>query len=227
MSEDTLKEAIERSKEAGTNKILADSFGVDTGEVDAVHGAKPEPEERPFFEERILEANKVQLSDGTIFTGKAHSLMIESTVDREMLAFGKCCYNCKNFSHEIGQAEIARMTVMGTPEETKMLAEMRFQIMESGVVDTQGDFIGYTQIFKDETEEFMSQYGSCMFGTAHQADTQLVHPTQQGCPSLFASGEPWPWQYIAKNEEVEKRDKLIFDSLMQTAARNKARLAGK
>lgn len=217
---------VKRS-EQGTNNILADSFSVNTAEVDSVHGAKPEPEERPFVEERLLEANKVQLSDGTLFTGRPSTVVIESTVDRAMLSHGKFCGNCLHFSHEIGQSEINRMEFDGTPEERKMLAEMKFQIMESGVVDGGGEFVGYTQIFKDDTAEFMSQYGSCLFGTGHQADTQLVHPSQNGCPSVFASGEEWPWEYQPKNEDIAKRDKILFDALMLSASRRAARIQGK
>lgn len=227
MSVNGEKKELSDAPEQGTNKILSSTFGVDAGEVDSVHGAKPEPEERPFFEHRVLEANKVQLSDGSLFTGAAQTVVIESDVNREMLAFGKQCGNCSHFNHAIGQGEIAQIEEMGNPEDQKMLKALRAQLLETGVVDAQGDYVGHTQVFHDETNKFVSEMGACLIGAAHQGgETQLLHPSQQGCPSKFADGTPWEWSYSPKDAETAKRDQLIFDNLMQRAARHQAKLKG-
>lgn len=216
--------------ETGTNKILKESYAVDTSEVDSVGGAKPEPEERPFFEQRTLEANAVQLADGEIFRGKSPTVEIQSTVEREMIAYGKSCGNCANFSWEIGQGEIQRIKTIDdrTDPDVKMLANLRAQLLETGVVDSMGDFVGHAAIFHDETAEYVSQMGACLWGTSHQAgEVQLLHPSQGACPQKFASGEDWEWSYKPKDEDVRKRDQLLFDHLMSVSMRRNAAIKGK
>lgn len=204
--------------ETGTNKILAESSSVNTAQVDSVGGAKPEPEERPFIEERVLEANKVQLSDGTLFTGAPPVVHIESTVAREIQAFGKQCGRCKHFSHVAGQAEISRIEQSGDPEDKHMLRELKAQLLETGVVDVLGDFIGHTQIFHDETDDFVRQMGACAFGTSHQkGDVQLMHPSQNACPTKFADGSDWPFAYEPRDSFVARQDQLNYDQLMGVA----------
>lgn len=208
-----------QNPEAGTNRILKETVGVNTAEVDSVGGAKPEPEERPFFEKRVLEANKVMLSTGELYTGKPAVAYIESTVDREMKAFGKQCGNCKHFSWHKGQLEIARIQAKGAPEDKKMLRELRAQLLETGVVDAAGEFVGHTQVFHDETAEFIGQMGACEAGTAaSEGDVQLLHPGQNGCPMQFADGREWPWLYEPKDEMQAKRDALNYEALMGTAS---------
>lgn len=212
---------IDGKPEAGTNKILSESSGVNTAEVDSVGGAKPEPEERPFFEKRVLEANKVQLSDGTLFTGAPPVVHIESTVAREIQAFGKQCGRCKHFSHVAGQTEIARIEQQGDPEDKSMLRELKAQLLESGVVDVMGEYVGHQQIFHDETNEFIHEMGACMFGTSHQkGDVQLLHPSQNGCPMKFADGAEWPWSYTPRTSLIAKQDALNYETLMGTASGN-------
>lgn len=212
--------------QTGTNNILAEGFGVDTGEVDSVGGAKPEPEERPFLAQRILEPNRMMLSDGTIMHA-AHdtTVRIESTVEREMIAFGKQCGNCLHFSVELGQSEIARIEVFGEPEDKKMLHSLKAQLEMTGVVDTRGEFVDAKDIFADTgVDKFIKEMGACMAGAAHQGgETQLLHPSQNGCPSKFTDGTVWPWLYVAKSSDVAKRDALIFDNLMKTAQRRTLR----
>lgn len=205
--------------EAGTNKILKESVGIDTSPVDSVGGAKPEPEERPFFEERVLEANKVQLSTGELYAGAPPVVHIESTVAREIQAFGKQCGRCKHFSHVAGQAEIARIEQVGDPEDKHMLRELKAQLLETGVVDVMGEYVGHTEIFHDETNDFIHEMGACMFGTSHQGgDVQLLHPSQNACPTVFADGKPWPWAYEAKDSFVARQDALNYDQLMHGAS---------
>lgn len=210
---------IGEAPEQGTNKILQEKIGVDTGEVDSVGGAKPEPEERPFFEERKLEANKVQLSTGELYAGLPSTVQIESTVARELQAFGKQCGRCKHFSHSAGQAEIARIEQIGEPEDKAMLRELKAQLLETGVVDVMGDYVGHQQIFHDETNDFILEMGACEVGTSLQnGDVQLLHPSQNCCPMKFADGSEWPWSYQPRTSFIERQDQLNYDQLMGTAS---------
>lgn len=203
--------------EAGTNKILSEQKAVNTQPVDSVGGAKPEPEERPMFIERKVEGNAIQLSTGELMRAKDVSVLIQTNVFAEMDYIGKQCGHCAHFDLRMGQEEMIRIQHRGSPEERKMFAELRAQLLETGVVDAAGDFVGHSQIFHDETLSFIYQMGACRAASALKNETQFLHPSQEGCPSHFADGEEWSWMYVPKDSDVAKRDQLIRDSLMKTA----------
>jgi len=203
--------------EQGTNKILNEQLVVNTQPVDSVGGAKPEPEERPMAHIRTLEGSKVQLSTGEVITGHASTVVIETNVFAELEYVGKQCGHCLHWDYRMGQEEFIRIEFQGSPEDKKMVAELRAQLLETGVVDGAGDFVGHTQVFHDETLGFIKQMGACRAASALKQEIQLLHPSQEGCPSHFADYSPFPWLYVAKDSDTAKRDQLIRDSLLKTA----------
>lgn len=219
MRHDTEAQPMAENPEAGTNKILGEQQVVDTGPVDSVGGAKPEPEERPLMEHRVLEPNKMQLSSGEIMhAARNMNVYIESTVGRELQAFGKQCGRCKHYSHKAGQLEIAKIQQFGDPEDKAMLKELRAQLLETGVVNVMGDYVGAAEIFHDETADFVREMGACVKASAEKKDVQLLHPSQNCCPMKFADNTPWPFWYEARTSEIEREDNELYTNLMHSAS---------
>lgn len=204
-----------------TNRILAETTVVDVAEVDAVGGAKPEPEERPFHDARQVAPNKMQLSTGETVDALQQGVFITvtSTIENEMLCFGKTCAGCIHFNHRLGQAEFDRIKHQGSPEERQMVAELRAQVLDSGFVENLGDYTPVNDVFKDETLEFIGEMGMCVVLTSLKKDFVTVHPTQQCCPSKFADGTPIPFLYEPKDSAQERKDKMAYEALMLTASR--------
>lgn len=207
------------SKREGSNRVLDEKILVNTAEVDSVGGAKPEPEERPLLDAMKLEPNKVALSTGKLVDSVNNMTAIqETTVFDALQAFGKHCGYCKHFNLRKGQEEILRMRTMGSPEERKMLQELRAQLLESGAVESLNDFASLDEVFHDETKEFIGQMGACEAASSVALEVQLMHPSQNGCPTRFANGNPFPWLYEPKDSSVAQRDKENQDLLMGKAS---------
>lgn len=201
-------------------RIIGEKQTVDISEVDAVHGAKPEPEERPFHDTIQVAPGQVTLKDGTTIDETKSTTATQSTFVGDVLdAFGKHCANCKHFNHALGQAQLYRIAVKGSPEEQRMVRTLKGQLIESGVVDAQPDFVSAQSVFYDETSEFVAQMGSCLAMERLTEEVELVHPSQNGCPSAWPDGIPIPFLYEARDAEQAKRDHEAREALLSTASR--------
>ncbi len=206
---------------AATNRILAETTAIDIAEVDAVGGAKPEPEERPMHDVRQLEPNRQTLSTGEQVSTMQQGMVVvvQSNVQAEMESFGKQCANCYHFNHRLGQQQLTDMQEFGSPEDKKMIAELRAQVLDSGFVENIGEYTSVNDVFRDETMQFVREMGMCTALTSLKKEPVFIHPTQQCCPSKFADGTEIPFLYKPKDSDQEKRDKTAMDMLMFTASR--------
>lgn len=200
--------------EAPANRVLDEKTVVNTAEVDAVGGAKPEPEERPVVDALLLEPNKVALSNGAeIDSMKKMELHTIRPVGDMLESFGKYCKNCKHFNWQLGQREVLRINVQGSPQEKLTLKETRANFFETQYEESGTDILApASDVFHDESDTFISQLGLCAAMSSFWQDACLVHPAQQTCP------QDVPFMYEAKDAEQERRDTLLRDQLLGVAS---------
>lgn len=205
-------------------KVLGEKAVVNVSEVDAVGGAKPEPEERPYHVITKTEQPTQKVVDQfgvehTVAVLKAAYAIETYNVADVAEAVGKFCGNCKHFSKAYGQREMARVdSPMGTPEEKRVLTELRFNVS----TQVNGDMVPAAEIFDDSaTEGFMSEMGACfalgnMFGS-----TTWMHPSQNGCPKEGPDRAKLPFMYEPRDSHQEAIDKQVRDDFLFTAALKK------
>lgn len=101
---------------------VREEITVDAGEVDAVGGAKPEPEERPAFVVQELDRTTGDKGHGPTGTTTALELQrnptvrVEHTVEELTRTLGKCCRNCRHFNLPLGQM-LMHQEMVASPEK--------------------------------------------------------------------------------------------------------------
>lgn len=200
-----------------TNKVIKEHTEIGTAEVDAVGGAKLEPEERPLDYVTTLQPDAQVLSDGREIQGMATATVIETQVGQEMKYYKKQCGRCKFFNQPRGQQEIFRIDEFGSPEERTMLNNARVIFTEPG-----GDELVHpSRVWDDETKEIFKTAGVCeTLSMLHPLkEEQIVFPFQEGCPKeVHWYGEEIPFMYEPRTAEDALYDKQTYDALMRTAA---------
>lgn len=200
-----------------SNEVIAEEKSIDTSEVEAVGGAKLEPEERPFLDRMILKPDEVTLRSGKVIQGQAMAQTVETDVAAVMESYGKQCGRCKWFNHQQGQTELKRIEVQGSPEEKATIHNAKVFMVEPG----SEELVHPSKVWEDETAPMMARLGKCIKLTdLHPTkEVQLISPEQEVCPKSL----PWlaavPLMYEAKDKDVEAHDKVQFDNLMFTAAK--------
>lgn len=206
------------------NKVLADKQMINMQEVDAVHGAKPEAEERQFVDVTLMEVPKVVMQDHatgqtTEISPVRTAVMTEvSSIDDQLEAFGKYCQNCRHFNKHFGQMEIKRM-MGGEPHEKAIIQEMRVRLELDSEVD---DIAEMAMVYHSPADQFIAEMGACMALTGLMAGTALMHPSQNGCPKevpgIDGKPLPLPFMYEARDPEQARQDAAVRDSLLFKAA---------
>lgn len=190
-------------------KSVNEQVAVDVREVDSIHGAKPEPEERPAFTQMQIEGGtKADVADGQLELSVPRSTSIESTVQELADLEGKYCRNCRRFNLKLGQIEIERMGYRGDEQERKVVMEMAAFYAENDretpvYVDSEDGVFAPTLA---ETE--MARTGLC---TKLKV---LVHPDCHCAGPEEGCGEVWE----ALNSDVAREVQERRDAIYGTAA---------
>lgn len=208
-----------------SQRILAEKQLVNAVEVDAVGGAKPEPEERPFIDASLMEVEKQVMHDHA--TGQRKEIPVVkqaviteiSSVADQLEAYGKYCQNCRYFNRPMGQQELMRIQAFGTPQEKRSIQELRVRLeMDS----EEPDITTLDRVYNSMADSFISQMGLCTALTQVMGQPALMHPSQNGCPKEVPGidGKPveLPFMYEARDAEQKKQDDAMRDMLLYKAS---------
>lgn len=201
----------------------AEVISVDVSEVDSIHGAKPEPEERPAFVTDQIDPNT---GDQPLVDGKARlqlapnalTVRTEHSVDELVALFGMTCRNCLHFHHELGQATILRLGY-GTPEERQHIVDLVAELAMSDAGNMRGRDLAGDEYVADGfapmgAELELQKYGLCCVLSDEQKDDILMHPDCL-CPAKELVGHQ-TWD--ARTPEIARTVQMARDRLLNVAA---------
>lgn len=211
-----------------SQRVIAEKTLVSTEQVDSVHGAKPEPEERPIFDTSLIDIEKQSMTDHV--TGQTmekapvkSAVMTEiSSVADALEVVGKYCQNCKYFNYQMGQMELQRIESFGTPAEKATIQELRVRVEMGSATDENDILVPVDQLFNSVSDQFLRQMGACAKLSRDFMSVMLFHPAQNGCPRSIpgVDGKPIeiPLFYEARDAEQARQDAQMRDMLLYTAA---------
>ncbi len=201
-------------------EAIGETIGVDAFEVDSIHGAKPEPEERPAYVTTTLDPNTGDVADmgedsGTrpLILKQAPTVREEFTVDELAGRIGKQCRNCAHFNHQLGQALIENEMKSGPPE---VVDRWRNTIAEIAMwkPELAGDEFVSDPFAPLPAEKEILRMGLCTaMSTPAPDDNTFVH-FDLVCPSKEVTGQDL---FRPKSREVEKTIQGMRDRLLSAA----------
>ena len=204
--------------------IKDDKTKIDLSPVDAVGGAKPEPEERPA--ERVLTVDRSSI-DLKMSTGKPvdskliapNGLIANTEVDYQSTAgqlargFRSQCQYCVHFDHAAAQGLFH--TWQQDLAGMQQLNDIRAAVLETqnaALIDRHAGLDG-----EIDPEHCLAQLGICRVLTEILNDPMIVHP-MGACPEVLEDGTPFENQFQPRNRAAATTGAMLFDRIMTTAA---------
>lgn len=195
---------------------------VNNAEVDAIGGAKPEPEERPLIVEMKIAPgtgeSAVAPGEAELKLDAAKTVSIEMTVEERAMLLGKYCGNCVHFNHRGGQQQLERMSFRGTPAERAHLKSLFSELTEQQPVDQAGeDIVTADEAFTPTyAEKAMSRMGMCNAITSAVVEVTLTMP-EGHCPAPTIP-EIMKDLWVAKSQDVARHVASQRDALYGAAS---------
>lgn len=196
---------------------------VNTSEVDAIGGAKPEPEERPvesrFSVEGGAPAHGGQAQSPALKLQQLPTVALETNVGELLQNFGKICRDCKHWNWRRGQAEMEHRAFAGTPEDRRLITntftELELQGDQGGgggvpIIDSPEGIFSPTH-----AENVMATNGCCERLTEHFKDVVWIFPDAHCPASEIPELGKNLWE--PRTTELGRRVQAMRDELMQTA----------
>lgn len=159
---------------------------VNTTPVDAVGGAKPEPEERPLEVHSIVENLAAPVRANVMqFEPKAMKIVTSEVIATATHRLGKQCGNCVHWNREQGRyllGEIVAASARGDPQATGVLHTWRAHAIgeKHGALDP--DIYTQNPNAPDVVDKYIEEFGFCRAYSEMMNDIMLQHPTET-CPS--------------------------------------------
>lgn len=195
---------------------------VNSSEVDSIHGAKPEPEERPLVVEMKLEkgSGEAVQQDGTLIleTYRAKTVAIELTVEERAALLGKQCSNCLHWRHALGQVRLEKAAFFGAEEDRAHLKSLFAELTEQGGAEAAGEeYVEAGEVFAPTyAEKAMSRMGLCVRATnAVKEDVLTMGDGHCAGPNIPEIAKDI-WE--AKDSDTAKRVAQMRDALFGAAS---------
>lgn len=195
---------------------------VNNSEVDAIHGAKPEPEERPLTVEMKIQPGTGESEVGPTSTElvleHAKTVSIEMTVEERAKLLGKYCGNCMHFNHARGQAKLELMSFKGDDADRAHLRSLFAELTEQTPLEELGDdIVTAEEVFAPtHAEKAMGRMGLCSAMTSAMNEDALVMPEGHcAAPEEKLIGKDL---WVPKNKEVAEKVSQMRDALYGAAS---------
>lgn len=203
-------------------KVNEDFLRVNVGPVDRVHGAAPEPEERPV--EHVMDTTiAAKLGDSPNdpnavpldMPGDAR-VIAETTVAETARGLSEQCQHCRDFDRK-GWLALKQKWATGTKEEQLKLNDVRGCLMDSG----NAAVVEMSPARPDKRDEMdvehaLNLLGICRAFSPLFREEIIIHPLAT-CPSTGPNGELLPRMFKARDRRAAVAAGQAKDVVLRTA----------
>lgn len=214
---------------------IGEQVSVDTSNVDAIGGAKPEPEERPAFVHTTLDPTSGDRGDLSSIPEDRRGGVVplvpkmppvvreELSVNELASMLGHTCSNCKHFNHPLGQSQIELEMKCGTPEQ---MDRWRATIAEIAMRNPElaGEEFVSDPFAELPAEREILKLGLCLAMSEPGFDKNVFSHPDTFCPSEEMTGEDL---FRPRTREIAQAIQQQRDRLLGTANVNAPSLWGK